>query len=131
MHYKHTTSAQLILTAIAIALIGAGFIAPLGLDPDYALPTVLLVAIATALAGLVIGIHDDAGSVIIIGLILPMAMFPYSMLADSIIRHHAGYTFALVAAGAIPIGVLLANLRTRHVPHESRQTQSSHGSAHA
>jgi hypothetical protein len=109
--YRSTPSARLIAAAAAVALAGGGVTALTG---SYgALALFLCATLSLSLTGFLLGVYDHVAEVVTLGVLLPMALLPFAMLAiwaassapwvGWIFLAAALATFALALLG--PVGV--------------------------
>jgi hypothetical protein len=106
--FRRSLTARIVSSAIAFALLGGGLIPTLGIPPAYGLPVVLLLAVGAVIAGLVLGVQDHPGPVAYLAILMPLALWAYTLALLVIINHVPTYALALVAAGILMAAFTLA-----------------------
>ena len=101
--FRTSLTARLVSISAAVAMTGGGLAVVVAPLLTWTVPVVLLVAITIAIMGLILGVYDHPGAVTLLGGLLPMAMFPYSMILEGVREAHPVYAWALIAAGLVPL----------------------------
>jgi hypothetical protein len=115
--FRTSLTARIVSLAIAFALVGTGLIPILGIAPAISLPIVFLAAVGACIAGLVLGVQDHPGPVLVLGLTLPLVLWPFTMVAMLVATRFGNFGWALIAAGCVMGGATaIASYTTRHEP---------------
>jgi hypothetical protein len=103
--FRTSLSARIVSLAVSAALIGGGVIALAGLDPAHVTPWLLMACITATIAGLILGVYDHPAEVLLVGMLAPMALFPYVMALDWVIRSAPHLGLLLVGVGLVPLAL--------------------------
>jgi hypothetical protein len=114
--YRTTWSARVLSGGAAVALIGAGLIPVLGLNPVHAVPIVILWTIGVGMAGLFAGALDHMRPTVFAAMLLPLVMWAFTLGMIAIIDLHPAWSWGLIAASAIPLALFVASFGIRPEP---------------
>jgi hypothetical protein len=106
--FRKSVSATIIGSAGSFALIAGGMIPTLGLNAAWAVPVVLLLTIGAGIVGVVLGIHDHPGKTALLAMLLPLALWPYTMVLIHCATGRPTWALGLSAAGLLLLGATLA-----------------------
>ena len=116
--FRTSTSARVLSAAIAFALAGAGVTAVAGFDPHAALPIVFLVAAGGGIVGLLAGVYEQTARVALLALLLPLAFWPFTMLAALVATRYPVFGWLEIAVGCVVAGAsAIASYTTRRAEH--------------
>jgi hypothetical protein len=126
--FRTSLTARIVSLSIAFALTGGGLIPILGLTPAIALPAVILLAVAGCIVGCILGAQEHTWSVAALAIMLPLALWPYTLVLMLVATRFGEYGWALVAAGALMTGATaIASFTTR--PSAEKAPAAQHAAA--
>jgi hypothetical protein len=106
--FRKSVSATIIGCAGSFALIAGGLIPTLGVNASWAVPVVLLLTIGAGIVGVVLGINSHPGKMALLAMLLPMALWPYTMVLIYSASARPSWSLGLTAAGLMLLGATLA-----------------------
>jgi hypothetical protein len=102
--FRTSLTARLLSLSAAIALIGAGILPIVGIPVMY-VSVPILFSVVIAVVGMVLGVSDHPGTIGLLAATLPIAMWAYVLLALGVLKVYPAWSWALVAAGLVPIAL--------------------------
>jgi hypothetical protein len=115
--FRTSITARIVSLSIAFALAGAGLIPIAGFSAAVALPIVFIAAVGGCIIGLVLGVNDHPGPVAVLAMMLPLALWPFTMVAIGVATRFGAYGWALIAAACVMSGATaIASFTTRREP---------------
>ena len=103
--FRTSLTARIVSLAIAIALVGTGILALTGAAELF--PYVLLAGIMGCVVGVIIGAVEHPFSTMALVVALPLALWPYIMVAELVMHRLPVAGWAFIALGAV-VGSLTA-----------------------
>jgi hypothetical protein len=122
--FRKSVSATIIGCAASFALIAGGLVPTLGLNAAWAVPVVLLLTAGAGIVGVVLGIQDHPGKVALLAMMLPLALWPYTMVFIHTATQRPAWALGLSVAGLLLLGATLAAAITA-APEERYQRLTS------
>jgi hypothetical protein len=101
--YRSSIAARILLLSAALALIGGGIGALVGLPSYVTLSGALLPAIVGGLFGLGLGIEEHPTATAAMTIALPFALFAYMLVLQMVIQYAPRAGIALIAVGVLPL----------------------------
>ena len=117
--FRTSLTARLVSLSIAVALAGAGLSLALGLRPSLVVPLTFIAAITLSIFGLVVGVLEYPGAVLLLAILLPCALWPYAMCAEYLREVWPAGGWALLALAALPLGLTVVAPKTIPVAREA------------
>ena len=130
--FRTSITARVVSLSIAFALLAGGLIPILRLTPAIALPVVLLVAVGGCIVGCVLGVQEHTGPTAALAILLPLALWPFTLVLIAVATRFGEYGWALIAAGAVMAGATaIASFTTRTAPSidHAHETDAAHHAA--
>jgi len=103
--FRTSLTARIVSLAIAVTLIGTGILALTGAAALF--PYVLLVGIMGCVVGVIVGAMEHTYSALALVVALPIALWPYIMVAELTMHRLPIAGWAFIAIGAV-VGSLTA-----------------------
>jgi hypothetical protein len=116
--FETTTSAFLLLTAVAMVTLGGAMLSLLQVQSFVAAPMIFAAGGLTALVGIVLAVNDHPAHALMAGLLGPFVLWPMTMVI-LFAQSHAEIGWGLLAFGMLPVAFALASIRRRSAPKRS------------
>ena len=97
--FKTSITARLVMLSIAIVFLGGALAAKTGSTP--LVPLVLLLAMGGCIVGLVLGVYDHTGRVLLVALLLPIFGWPTALAVIVVANQFPEYANVLTVAGIV------------------------------
>ena len=97
--FRSSLPGRIVSLSVAFALLSGGLIAVLGLQPAVWVPFALLIPVVGCFFGTMMAIASHEWAALALAVLLPMALWPYTMILMLITTSHHPYGWALIAAG--------------------------------
>ena len=105
--FRTSITARIISGGAIFALAGGGIVAATGINPAWGVPIVLLFTALSGIVGLVLGANDHPGAVLFTALLLPLALWPYTMVLIYITTRRPEWGPVLFAAALLVLALTL------------------------
>ena len=113
--FETTTSAFLLLAAVAVVALGGGLISLLAVQSYVAAPLVFAAGGLLALVGIVLAVNDHPVHALMCGLLGPFILWPMTMVV-LFAQTHPELGWVLLGVGMVPVAFALASIRRRSTP---------------
>ncbi len=124
--FRTSLTARIVSLAVAFALAGGGAIPIFGFAPAAAVPIVLLLSVAACIVGCLLGAQEHAGATALLAMMLPLALWPYTLLLLLVVARFPQHGWTLMAAGAFVAGLTaIASFTTERASRAGRTVESA------
>ena len=117
--FKTSISARLIMLSIAIVFLGGALAAKTG--STALVPAILLLAVGGCIVGLVLGVYDHPGPVLVVAVLLPIFGWPVALAILVVANQVPAYANVLAVCGIVAATMFASSFR----PQSARRTASA------
>ncbi len=110
--FRTSLTARMLSLAVFAIVSCPGLAILLDANLHHAIPLCTIAAITLSLFGMIVGTAEYPGTVLLLSILLPLALWGYFMGLEAIVMGHKNLAWALCAAGFVPLIATIAAERT-------------------